>query len=409
MGKNQSASNITNIIRQDASGNIAFMSGSTMLMSLNNTGQMSGSAPAVSAVTASYADNFTVTGNLTAQTLVVQTITSSVDFVTGSTRFGSLLTNTHVFSGSVAMNPGGLFVSGSGQVGIGTTNPSTTLHLSTTNGVRLQYPGNTGYIQFTTNGSNDYIFSGFDGERMRLTSAGRLGIGTGSPSDILHASSSLPRVISDTSTRFAVFNLYYQGSEKGAFYLDNQNKQIIVEANGDNTYEIKFNTAGSERMRITSAGVVDISNRNLSKGSMPAGSVIQTVVYQLNSGGSTTSSTDIDTGLNASITPTSSTSKILVMVNANLRATGGGGNVYAYGKIWRGAVGSGTVIYDGFAMMGNYGSSDIRGIGSATILDSPSTTSSTTYRFSINSQYAGTTYLNSSTSPSTITLLEIAQ
>jgi hypothetical protein len=132
MGKNQSASNITNIIRQDASGNIAFMSGSTMLMSLNNTGQMSGSAPAVSAVTASYADNFTVTGNLTAQTLVVQTITSSVDFVTGSTRFGSLLTNTHVFSGSVAMNPGGLFVSGSGQVGIGTVTPNYNLDISGT-------------------------------------------------------------------------------------------------------------------------------------------------------------------------------------------------------------------------------------------------------------------------------------
>ena len=108
MGKNQSASNLTNIIKQDASGNISFMSGSTMLMSLNNTGQMSGSAPAVSAVTASYADNFTVTGNLTAQTLVVQTITSSVDFVTGSTRFGSTLANTHVFSGSVTMNPNGL-------------------------------------------------------------------------------------------------------------------------------------------------------------------------------------------------------------------------------------------------------------------------------------------------------------
>jgi hypothetical protein len=64
--------------------------------------------------------NLIVTGSITAQTLVVQTITSSVDFVTGSTRFGSILGNTHVFSGSVTMNPGGLFVSSSGNVGIGT-------------------------------------------------------------------------------------------------------------------------------------------------------------------------------------------------------------------------------------------------------------------------------------------------
>ena len=58
---------------------------------------------AVSAQTASFANTLTVAGNLTAQTLVVQTITSSVDFVTGSTRFGSLLANTHLFTGSVSM------------------------------------------------------------------------------------------------------------------------------------------------------------------------------------------------------------------------------------------------------------------------------------------------------------------
>jgi len=80
---------------------------------------------AVAAATASSADNLLVRNTLTAQTLVVQTITSSVDFVTGSTRFGSILSNTHVFSGSVTMNPGGLFVSSSGNVGIGTT-PNTT-------------------------------------------------------------------------------------------------------------------------------------------------------------------------------------------------------------------------------------------------------------------------------------------
>jgi len=45
--------------------------------------------------------SFTSTGTLTAQTLVVQTITSSVDFVTGSTRFGSLAANTHIFTGSM--------------------------------------------------------------------------------------------------------------------------------------------------------------------------------------------------------------------------------------------------------------------------------------------------------------------
>jgi hypothetical protein len=148
MGNTRNTGYLQNVITVSDTGNIAFMSGSTMLMSLNNTGQMSGSVPvlaaatasfvalaqsasnAVSAQTASFANTFTVGSTLTAQTLVVQTITSSVDFVTGSTRFGSILGNTHVFSGSVTMNPGGLFVSSSGNVGIGITNPSYRFHVS---------------------------------------------------------------------------------------------------------------------------------------------------------------------------------------------------------------------------------------------------------------------------------------
>jgi hypothetical protein len=92
-----------------------------MLATINTSGQMSGSSPVLFAATASYADVFTVAGTLTAQTLVVQTITSSVDFVTGSTRFGSIAANTHTFTGSVLV---------SGSVGIGLTNPSYRLHVS---------------------------------------------------------------------------------------------------------------------------------------------------------------------------------------------------------------------------------------------------------------------------------------
>ena len=47
--------------------------------------------------------SLTVTGNITAQTLIVQTITSSQDFITGSTRFGSISANTHQFTGPVSI------------------------------------------------------------------------------------------------------------------------------------------------------------------------------------------------------------------------------------------------------------------------------------------------------------------
>jgi hypothetical protein len=72
--------------------------------SINIAGGGTISGTASIALTASSADNLLVRNTLTAQTLVVQTITSSVDFVTGSTRFGSIAANTHQFTGSVSIS-----------------------------------------------------------------------------------------------------------------------------------------------------------------------------------------------------------------------------------------------------------------------------------------------------------------
>ena len=143
------------------------------------------------AATASSADNFLVRGTLTAQTIVAQTITSSTDFVTGSTRFGTLLTNTHVFSGSVTMNPGGLFVSGSGLVGIGTTSPALPLTIFNSNAATLYQTAGTGtgggngfYVGHTGNVSYVFNYNAFPIQfgtnnltRMTLDSSGNLGLG----------------------------------------------------------------------------------------------------------------------------------------------------------------------------------------------------------------------------------------
>ena len=55
--------------------------------------------------------NIVTPGTITAQTLIVQTITSSQDFVTGSTKFGTISANTHQFTGSVSIT-GSLNVNG---------------------------------------------------------------------------------------------------------------------------------------------------------------------------------------------------------------------------------------------------------------------------------------------------------
>jgi hypothetical protein len=93
---------------------------------------------ALNAATASSADNFTVRGTLTAQTIVAQTITASTEFITGSSRFGSLITDTHQFTGSVSMTgslavnnslavTGSLNISGSAGTILFTTNTDTLL------------------------------------------------------------------------------------------------------------------------------------------------------------------------------------------------------------------------------------------------------------------------------------------
>jgi hypothetical protein len=53
----------------------------------------------------------TVVGNIVAQTLNVQEVTSSREFITGSSVNGSLLTNTHQFTGSVSITGSYPFVS----------------------------------------------------------------------------------------------------------------------------------------------------------------------------------------------------------------------------------------------------------------------------------------------------------
>lgn len=87
------------------------------LIAPNITGSLLGTASwAINSLTASSADDLLVRGTLTAQRIIVQTITSSTDIVTGSTKFGTLLTNTHQFTGSVSIT-GSLNVVGAGITG----------------------------------------------------------------------------------------------------------------------------------------------------------------------------------------------------------------------------------------------------------------------------------------------------
>ena len=129
---------------------------------------------------------------------------------------------------------------------------------------------------------------------------------------------------------------------------------------------------------------------------------------------STTSSTYSDTGLTATITPQSTTSKILVIVDISGTYATGAGNAILGLQLVRN--GSSILQIEGSAGYSAIGTAerDFGNSGCCNYLDSPLTTSPTTYKVQFkNVNAAGTAGLNNynqaaTTSSSTITLLEIS-
>ena len=157
------------------------------------------------------------------------------------------------------------------------------------------------------------------------------------------------------------------------------------------------------------------SGQSIPKAALPTGSVLQVVSTNKVDVTSSTSTSYADiTGMSVSITPTSATSKILVMFSANISDSAGTNNTLL--RLVRG----GTNLAVGTDGVSNNGTNFIRVPDNLTVycasmnfLDSPATTSSTTYKL----QWivpTGTIYLNRRGSDnnfgtsSTITVMEIA-
>jgi hypothetical protein len=146
------------------------------------------------------------------------------------------------------------------------------------------------------------------------------------------------------------------------------------------------------------------SGQSIPKAALPTGSVLQVVQYVYSSSSSTSSSTYVSTSLATSITPNFSTSKILVMVSCG--TTYQSTSATAAYTIYRGASDLAPTAR-GFALSSSTGNLPV----TFSYLDSPSTTSSTTYTVYMRTN-GGTTYLGGSDggvmTSNTITLLEIA-
>ena len=164
---------------------------------------------------------------------------------------------------------------------------------------------------------------------------------------------------------------------------------------------------------VTTQNTSAIISGKLPTARLPAGSVLQVVSATVTNDVSTTSTSYGTTGLFATITPTSSTSRILCLASSNISHVGAGGN-QLFTAFYRGTSGNGSgsiVGADGYYWVAynataNYQPSQmIR-------YDSPASTSALTYTVMHRSAVGGSTvgwcYGLGGNNLATLVLMEIA-
>ena len=162
-----------------------------------------------------------------------------------------------------------LRIDSSGNVGIGTTSPSEQLHIASAGAaIRLEDTDNSTYGQIVYNtagggliirsdegagagaGSSNIIFETDGSPRVRFASSGNVGIGTTSPSQKLDVSGAGTTRIQVINTSLTSSGLLVAEDSTGAQF------------NELGAYPMRFNTSGTERMRIDSSGHLLVGTTN---------------------------------------------------------------------------------------------------------------------------------------------------
>ena len=155
-------------------------------------------------------------------------------------------------------------------------------------------------------------------------------------------------------------------------------------------------------------GAIDtahIATDQITSAILPAGSILQVVSATYASSTSTTSSSLVDTGLTATITPTSSDSTILIFATLSLYITSTGGDTRIGGNLLRDAT---SVFEAGYIIRSNTGGHDKR-IYAVNLEDSPATTSATVYKMQFKrTTGSDTIYVGINSEPSSMILMEVA-
>ena len=166
-----------------------------------------------------------------------------------------------------------------------------------------------------------------------------------------------------------------------------------------------------EVIKIASGKTLDLNSQGtlilptIPSAKMPAGSVLQVVqgVYSTQTTISTTAYTD--SGLSASITPSSTSNKILIAWTTHAALTNGSTRGWGC-KLLRNS----TAVYTegtNYRTYGDGNTGDIRLTVPQSHLDSPSTTSAITYKVQVSAHNTAGTQFNQASSETQITLMEI--
>ena len=201
---------------------------------------------------------------------------SAADFITGGAANQTAIRSNSSILFGISGNEK-VRIDSSGRVGIGTSSPSQSLTLRgeqfiETNSTAAD-SGNGIYWQSTTsgwatsgahaaiygkrvNGSNGYLrfdtrSSGTTAERMRIDSSGNVGIGTASPGQLLHLSSSGPRILLTQTS--ANSNAFLDAATSGVLELSADDNNVAASSS------MRFKVDGSEKLRIDSSGNVGIA------------------------------------------------------------------------------------------------------------------------------------------------------
>ena len=196
--------------------------------------------------------------------------------------------------------------------------------------------------------------------------------------------------------------------------IKSSTEHLTLNADGSGK-DIKFQANGVEKASISSVGAFTSTSIDATKlsGALPAldgsaltgvggGKVLQIVQSTKSTATSTTSGSLVDANLSATITPSSTSSKILCLLSSPNGADGGGDDVGTVMALLRGS----TEISRHIQYV--HGGAEIYGSQTINYLDSPSTTSATTYKAQFAAYGGGTSrFVNSTDYSASLILMEI--